>query len=47
MASSATRTALVIGASGNVDKSTSKALLAEAFEVTGLTRESSQAAFAS
>ncbi|KAE8374387.1 hypothetical protein BDV26DRAFT_300267 [Aspergillus bertholletiae] len=43
MTSSHINTVLVIGASGNVGKSTVKALLAEGFQVAGLTRESSQA----
>lgn len=43
MALSPIKTALVIGASGNVGKSTVKALLVEGFQVTGLTRESSKA----
>ncbi|KAE8421392.1 hypothetical protein BDV36DRAFT_247847 [Aspergillus pseudocaelatus] len=42
MATSPIKMVLVIGASGNVGKSTVKALLAEGFQVTGLTRESSQ-----
>ncbi|OGM46175.1 hypothetical protein ABOM_004842 [Aspergillus bombycis] len=43
MTSSPINSVLVIGASGNVGKSTVKALLAEGFQVTGLTRESSKA----
>lgn len=39
----AIKNVLVVGASGNVGKSTVKALLEENFQVTGLTRESSQA----
>lgn len=44
MTSSPIKTVLVIGAGGNVGKSTIKALLEEEFQVTGLTRENSMAA---
>jgi putative NADH-flavin reductase len=43
MSQSSIKNVLVIGASGNVGKSTIKALLDENFSVTGLTRESSKA----
>ncbi|KAI9927214.1 hypothetical protein ASPWEDRAFT_46682 [Aspergillus wentii DTO 134E9] len=43
MSSPLIKNVLVIGASGNVGKSTIKALQAEGFKVTGLTRESSEA----
>jgi nucleoside-diphosphate-sugar epimerase len=43
MASSPIKTVLVIGAGGNVGRSTIKALLEEKFQVTGLTREGSKA----
>ncbi|KAJ9156320.1 NAD(P)-binding domain [Pleurostoma richardsiae] len=43
MASSPIKHVLVIGAGGNVGKSTVKALLEEDFQVTGLTRQSSEA----
>ncbi|KAK4862916.1 hypothetical protein LT330_010746 [Penicillium expansum] len=43
MSSSPIKSVLVIGPGGNVGKSTVKALLDEKFEVTGLTRESSEA----
>ncbi|KAH6880709.1 hypothetical protein B0T10DRAFT_581262 [Thelonectria olida] len=43
MSQSSIKNVLVVGASGNVGRSTIKALLDESFSVTGLTRESSKA----